>query len=109
MPHFWTLAVRYSEDYAKAGFPMLPVMMGKDRTIYHISFYVWAYVLLAIMSPFFVPFYYAYFIIVIPFSVLVLWSFIKYVNTESTNEKAWLPFFFNYQLFYVGLLICSND
>lgn len=93
MPHFWTLAIRYSEDYAKAGFPMLPVIMGKDRTIYHISFYLWAYVLLAIMSPFFVPFYYAYFIIVIPFSAFVLWSFMKYVKNEKTSDKAWLPFF----------------
>lgn len=91
MPHFWTLAIRYSEDYAKGGFPMLPVIMGKDRTIYHISFYVWAYALLAIMSPFFVPFYYAYFIIVIPFSIFVLWSFMRYVKSES--DKAWLPFF----------------
>lgn len=93
MPHFWTLAIRYSEDYAKAGFPMLPVIMGKDRTIYHISFYVWTYAFLAIMSPFFVPFYYAYFIIVIPFAALVVWSFMKYVKTESSNDKAWLPFF----------------
>jgi len=93
MPHFWTLAIRYSEDYAKAGFPMLPVIMGKDRTIYHISFYVWAYALLAITSPFFVPFYYAYFIIVIPFVGLVIWSFVRYVKLENTNDKAWLPFF----------------
>lgn len=91
MPHFWTLAIRYSDDYAKAGFPMLPVIMGKDRTIYHISFYVWAYVLLAIMSPFFVHFYYFYFIIVIPFALVVLWQFIRYTKSES--EKAWLPFF----------------
>ena len=93
MPHFWTLAIRYSEDYAKAGFPMLPVILGKERTIYHISFYVWAYALLAITSPFFVPFYYAYFVMVIPFVGLILWSFMKYVKTESTNDKAWLPFF----------------
>lgn len=91
MPHFWTLAIRYSDDYAKAGFPMLPVIMGKDRTLYHISFYVWAYVLLAIMSPFFVPFYYAYFIIVIPFAAFVLWSFLRYEKSDS--DKAWLPFF----------------
>lgn len=93
MPHFWTLAIRYSEDYAKAGFPMLPVVLGANRTIYHISFYVWAYVLLAVMSPFFVPFYYAYFLIVLPFAAFVLWSFMKYVRQHSSNEKAWLPFF----------------
>lgn len=93
MPHFWTLAIKYSEDYAKAGFPMLPVVFGANRTIYHISFYVWAYVLLAVMSPFFVPFYYAYFLIVLPFAAFVLWSFMKYVRQHSSNEKAWLPFF----------------
>ncbi|MGZ6930991.1 MAG: heme o synthase [Acidimicrobiia bacterium] len=27
-PHFWTLSVRYREDYAKAGIPMLPVVVG---------------------------------------------------------------------------------
>jgi heme o synthase len=91
MPHFWTLAIRYSADYAKAEFPMLPVMMGKDRTIYHISFYVWAYVLLAVMSPFFVPFYYLYFFVVIPFALVVLWQFLRYIKSES--DKAWLPFF----------------
>ncbi len=27
-PHFWALSVRYREDYAKAGIPMLPVVVG---------------------------------------------------------------------------------
>ena len=27
-PHFWALAVRYREDYARAGIPMLPVVRG---------------------------------------------------------------------------------
>ena len=40
MPHFWTLAIRYREDYARGEFPILPVRLGKERTIYHISFYV---------------------------------------------------------------------
>ncbi len=93
MPHFWTLAIRYKDDYAAADFPILPVVVGNDRTIFHISFYVWAYAFLAIMSPFFVDFYYAYFIIVIPFAMLVVWLFFKYVKNEKTNDKAWLPFF----------------
>jgi heme o synthase len=28
-PHFWALALRYHDDYAAAGFPMLPVVRGK--------------------------------------------------------------------------------
>lgn len=91
MPHFWTLAIRYRDDYAKGGFPILPVIVGKERTIYHISFYVFAYGLLAIMSPFFVPFHFFYFAFVLPFVVIVTYQFYKY--SKATQEKAWLPFF----------------
>ncbi|MDP9145335.1 MAG: heme o synthase [Actinomycetota bacterium] len=31
-PHFWALAIRYREDYAKAGVPMLPVVAGVEAT-----------------------------------------------------------------------------
>lgn len=31
-PHFWALALRYREDYAKAGVPMLPVVVGVEAT-----------------------------------------------------------------------------
>ncbi len=31
-PHFWALAVRYKEDYAAAGVPMLPVVAGVEAT-----------------------------------------------------------------------------
>jgi protoheme IX farnesyltransferase len=91
MPHFWTLAIRFKEDYSQGEFPVLPSVVGKERTLYHISFYVWAYAFLAIASPFFVDFSYSYFIIVLPFAVKVVWEFLKYYN--STEEKSWLYFF----------------
>lgn len=31
-PHFWALAVRYRDDYAAAGVPMLPVIAGVEAT-----------------------------------------------------------------------------
>ncbi len=31
-PHFWALAMRYREDYAAAGVPMLPVVVGEETT-----------------------------------------------------------------------------
>ncbi len=31
-PHFWALAIRYREDYARAGVPMLPVVAGVEAT-----------------------------------------------------------------------------
>ncbi len=30
-PHFWSLAIANSEDYAAAGIPMLPVVFGPQR------------------------------------------------------------------------------
>lgn len=91
MPHFWTLAIKYKDDYKKGSFPVLPAVVGSPRAKYHISFYVWCYSLLGLMSPFFVDYLYAYFFVVIPFSILVVWQFFKYYNSE--NSKAWLPFF----------------
>jgi protoheme IX farnesyltransferase len=38
-PHFWALSLWRSEDYARAGVPMLPVVKGKPSTRRHILFY----------------------------------------------------------------------
>jgi protoheme IX farnesyltransferase len=38
-PHFWALAMRYKDDYASAGVPMLPVVVGEQRTTWHILGY----------------------------------------------------------------------
>ena len=91
MPHFWSLAIKFSDDYARGKFPVLPAMVGHGRTKYHISFYVWAYALLGLMAPFFVEYSYAYFLLVVPFSILIVWKFIAYFYSD--NPKAWLPFF----------------
>ncbi len=38
-PHFWALSLRYREDYAAAGVPMLPVVAGVTQTTRHILLY----------------------------------------------------------------------
>jgi protoheme IX farnesyltransferase len=38
-PHFWALAMRYRDDYAAAGVPMLPVVRGDDATTLQIFLY----------------------------------------------------------------------
>ena len=44
-PHFWALAMRYKEDYAAAGVPMLPVVATERRVISESTAYTWATVL----------------------------------------------------------------
>jgi len=47
-PHFWALAMRYREDYAAAGVPMLPVVAA--RTVAHrIELYSWAMVAVSLL------------------------------------------------------------
>jgi heme o synthase len=41
-PHFWSLAVRYRDDYATAGVPMLPVVARARRVTGEIVAYTWA-------------------------------------------------------------------
>jgi protoheme IX farnesyltransferase len=38
-PHFWALALRYQEDYAAAGIPMLPVVSGIANAVRQIIIY----------------------------------------------------------------------
>ena len=38
-PHFWALAMRYRDDYAAAGVPMLPVVRGVEETTAQILAY----------------------------------------------------------------------
>ncbi|MEP6598300.1 MAG: heme o synthase [Actinomycetota bacterium] len=40
-PHFWALAIRYRDDYARAGVPMLPVVATPVRVATQIVGYSW--------------------------------------------------------------------
>ena len=47
-PHFWALALFRSDDYARAGVPMLPVVAGPDATRLQILLYTLVLVVVAI-------------------------------------------------------------
>ena len=91
MPHFWSLAIRFKDDYSKGGIPVLPVRLGTGRTLFHIGLYVFAYVGLAIVSPWFTSAYFLYVLLVVPFALKVLYEFFRYYQNNA--EKRWLPFF----------------
>jgi protoheme IX farnesyltransferase len=89
MPHFWALAIRYSDDYARGGFPVLPVCVGVNRALYHLGLYVFTYVGVALLAPWFLQAHVVYLLLVLPMSLKVLWEFKKYY----TGARGWLPFF----------------
>jgi protoheme IX farnesyltransferase len=43
-PHFWSLAMRFRDDYAAAGVPMLPVVAAPERVSRQIVVYSWVMV-----------------------------------------------------------------
>lgn len=43
-PHYWPLAIKYREDYAAAGIPMLPVVAPMATVVRHIVIYSWVMV-----------------------------------------------------------------
>lgn len=90
MPHFWTLAIRFKEDYRAGGIPVLPAAFGVERTIYQIGLYTFLYVAVAVASPWFVRASWIYLLIVLPFAVKVLIEFFRY---RRTNGEKWLGFF----------------
>jgi protoheme IX farnesyltransferase len=91
MPHFWSLAIKFKDDYKMGGIPVLPVMIGTEATLFHMGLYMFAYVALAIAAPWFTGVYWAYGFLVIPFCFKILYEFFMYYR--AGGKKRWLPFF----------------
>ncbi len=108
MPHFWALAIRFKDDYSAGGIPVLPTRIGTNATLYHMGLYTFAYVGLAIASPFFTKAYFFYLVVVLPFAFKVLWEFFKYWRAGAGGER-WLPFFlwtnFSVLVFLLGPVV----
>jgi protoheme IX farnesyltransferase len=48
-PHFWALAIRFKDDYAAAGVPMLPVVASPTAVTRRIVAYSWAMVVASLL------------------------------------------------------------
>jgi protoheme IX farnesyltransferase len=91
MPHFWSLAIRYKEDYQQGGIPVLPSRLGVDRTLYHMGLYLLTYVGVALSAPWFLHVNLLYVFLVLPISLKLVWEFFKYFSSGA--KSSWLPFF----------------
>jgi protoheme IX farnesyltransferase len=91
MPHFWTLAIKFVEDYRMGEIPTLPVTLGVDKTLFHIGLYTFCYCGVAIASPFFLHTSWIYAAVVFPFVIMLLREF--FVMYRSEGGKKWFSFF----------------
>jgi protoheme IX farnesyltransferase len=90
IPHFWVLALKYKEDYAKGEFPVLPVVMGNEKTFGQIIVYTLLYVAVALAAPWFAQTSWAYLALIIPFVFFIIKALISYIKTQGDR---WLGFF----------------
>jgi len=78
-PHFWSLAMRFKDDYAAAGVPMLPVVAGPSVVTRRIVFYSWAMVLASLLL---VPFGAGWL-----YAVAAVWLLSKTGSGNSNGRK----------------------
>ena len=102
MPHFWILAVKYSEDYARGGIPTLPVALGNEIAFRHILLWSLGYGGLLLLAPLFFPVRWLYLGLAILTLVLLVRELRLYSKSESS--RAWLRFFLCVNFSLVGIL-----
>jgi len=88
--HFYNLALAYRDDYARGGFPMLPVVRGDAVTRKHILYYLGATLLAAAVLTATTQLGALYAVTVVSFGALFLFAAIRlhYLQTESAALHA---------------------
>jgi len=108
MPHFWVLALKYSDDYDQGGFPTLPVAKGNSVTRFQITLWCLAYAGIGLLSVFFFPTG----IIGLAGSILIsAWLLVELSRfLKQPQAKTWLRFFLsiNFSLI-LYLTVISTD
>ncbi|MBC7385331.1 MAG: protoheme IX farnesyltransferase [Cryobacterium sp.] len=114
MPHFWVLALRFTDDYLKGGVPTLPVARGTQLTIGHIVVWCLAYCGLALGAPLFLPVGSGYLAVAILLSAKLLWELRHFARggeqVVDPTSKFWLRFFLwiNFSLIgFIGAVVAD--
>ncbi len=91
MPHFWTLAIKYKEDYRLGGIPTLPTALGIPKTLFHVGLYTFCYAGVAMASPFFLRTSWVFAAVVFPFAFMLLKEFFRVYKSDA--QERWFAFF----------------
>ena len=102
--HIWSIAFKHREDYARAGVPMLPVLVGREKMVRIIALVTILMVAISLVPAglaLFGPFY-LYGAIILGIIILLLSFWLVYRPTE---RNAWLVF--KASNIYLGLLFLT--
>jgi heme o synthase len=99
-PHFWALSLYRSDDYKRAGIPMLPVVKGEKVTRINILLYS---ISLILISP--APWYLGYLGNIYGFLTILLTLIFIYFSWNIYKKKLGSePILFKYSILYLFLL-----
>ena len=73
-PHYWPLSLRFSDDYAAAGVPMLPVVASMTRVGWEIIIYSWVMVAASLLLIPVAPMGWVYTVVAVTLGVLWLYE-----------------------------------
>jgi protoheme IX farnesyltransferase len=103
-PHFWALALRYRRDYARAGIPMLPVVVGVAETTRQILLYTVLLVAVSLMFGAIAELGLVYLVSAILLGVgYIVSSFRLWRSPDAAAAHG----SFRYSITYIGLLFAS--
>jgi protoheme IX farnesyltransferase len=91
MPHFWVLALKYSNDYDQGGFPTLPVAKGSQVTRFQITLWCLAYAAVGLLSVLFFPIGIIGILGALMISTWLLFELARFL--KHPEHKTWLRFF----------------
>ncbi len=100
-PHFWALALKYEDDYRSAGIPMLPVVVGRRRTLDQIFLYSVVVVGVSLLLIPVVPMGWIYSTAAVSLGVLLV---VGAIRTHRAPERAMTYFVFT-NLYLAGLFV----
>jgi protoheme IX farnesyltransferase len=89
--HFYNLALAYKDDYARGGFPMMPVVRGEATTRKHILFWLAATLLTATVLAALTDLGWLYAATTTSLGAVFLWAVIR-LHREKTEQAAFRAF-----------------
>ncbi|WP_341805021.1 heme o synthase [Paenibacillus turpanensis] len=100
-PHFWALGIRRLEEYRAAGFPLLPVVKGVQRTKIQMIPY------LLLLYPATILLYaYGYagmLYLIFSLAILTVWTVTSISGFWAKDEQKWARNSFKYSLYFLTL------
>ncbi len=108
MPHFWVLALRFTDDYAQGGVPTLPVARGSQITVGQIVIWCLAYCALALGAPLFIRVGSVYLAVAIATCIMLLFELRGFAREgdriSEPGSKHWLRFFLWVNFSLIGFI-----